>query len=223
MPEKRTLPVVTACAVFLAVSAAFAQTEPTPPPPPPAAPAANPPPAAPAAPSEPVAPPAAAAPAPASLAPSEHYFGIHTGVNLGMIQVDMMSGRFYGAASTTLGVPLLSNGQWVVGNVMLGYNLAISSPNESMWYFDIFAQVLPGRLQLSGNSGGGYCGFGFGVGLRYLHRSGLTLGLRLPVFGFGFGDAANDGNGSFNGPSSVGSYYLANLASSSIFTIGFRF
>jgi hypothetical protein len=179
-------------------------------------------------------PPTAAAPAPEATvsevsaaelkAPSTHAFGIHTGVNVGLVQVDAMYDHFYGFASTTLGVPLLSNGDIAIGNVGLGYTTALSSPGESMWYFDIYGQGLAGKMNLSGIQGtpSGYGAIGLGVGIRYLHRSGFTVGFKLPVFGMSFGDAVSSG-GSFSGPTSLGLYYLGNLFSSAPVTIGFRF
>src|SRR5450432_1575468 len=173
--------------------------------------------------SAPPPPPPASAPAPEATvseaavsgekAVSTHSFGIHTGVNVGLVQVDAMYDHFYGFASTTLGVPLLSSGDIAIGNVGLGYTTALSSPGESMWYFDIYGQGLAGKMNLSGlQSGSGFGAIGLGVGIRYLHRSGFTVGFKLPVFGVSFGDAVSSG-GSFNGPNSLAYYYLGNVLS----------
>jgi hypothetical protein len=153
---------------------------------------------------------------------SERSFGIHTGVNIGLIQLDAQYDHFYAYASTTLGIPLITNGNDFVGNVGLGYTVALSSPAESMWFFDMYAQGLGGKMALSTNTPSSYGALGLGVGLRYLHRSGFTIGFKLPVFGVSFGDAVSS-NGSFNGASSLGGYYLGNLMSSAPLTLGFRF
>jgi hypothetical protein len=179
-----------------------------PPPPPPAV----------TAPAEPAPAAEVAAQPQAETPPSTRYVGLHTGLNLGLVQVDMMRDHLYGFASTALGTPLLSNGQIFVANVGFGYSIAISSPGESMWYFDLFGQVMPGAMN------GSYLGVGAGVGLRYLHRSGFTLGLKLPVFGMSLGDAVSSAaGGHFDGSTSLGYYYLGNLMSATPLTIGFRF
>ncbi len=83
---------------------------------------------------------------------SEHSFGIHTGVNIGLVQLDAQYDHFYGYASTTLGIPLITNGNDFIGNVGLGYTVALSSPAESMWFFDMYAQGLGGKMALSTNT-----------------------------------------------------------------------
>jgi hypothetical protein len=170
-----------------------------------------------------IAPPPAVAAVADDVKPvSEHSFGISTGVNIGLIQVDAQYGHFYGFASTTLGVPLVSNGADAVGALGLGYTVALSSPSESMWYFDMYALGMGGKLTSYAPSGSSYGALGVGVGLRYLHRSGFTMGFKLPLFGASFGDSVNL-NGSFNGATSLSNFYFGYLMSSAPLTLGFRF
>jgi hypothetical protein len=161
--------------------------------------------------------------APPKAASTDHYIGISTGANLGLLQVDVMQDHFYAFASTTLGVPLLTNGDVAVGTLGLGYAFTLSDNGDSKWLFDVYGQGMGGRMNMTNYGGNaGFGGIGFGVGVRFLHKSGFMIAFKLPVFGAGFGDAASP-NGSFNGSASLGTYYLGYLASSAPFTIGFRF
>lgn len=213
-------------AVLLCATVAFAQaTSPPPPPPPPPPPSgsdqvANP------APTEPPPPAAAADSTTAVAPPSQTYFGVHVGLNLGLVSVDAMINRFYVFAAGNFGVPLVTNGG--VGAVIagIGYNIAISQPGDSMWFMDFIGMVPVGWLQtgcfVSPCPNQPYGGFGVGVGFRLLHRSGFTLGFKIPVFGFTVGPAASAGSG-FQGASSVGLFYLAALIALPLVSFGFRF
>jgi hypothetical protein len=151
-------------------------------------------------------------------APLDRSFGVHTGINVGLLELDGQVGHLYGFASSALGIPLLSNGSTVVGALGIGYTVQLSSGDGSGWYFDLFGEGQGGKLL--GNS---HAAIGMGVGLRYLHRSGFTMGFKLPVFGMSVGDASKDGNGQFSGPASLGNYYLGYLCSQAPLTLGFRF
>jgi len=161
---------------------------------------------------------------PTKSASTDQYIGISTGSNLGLVQIDVMRDHLYAFGSTTLGVPLLTNGDVAVGTVGIGYAFTLSDDGDSKWLFDVYGQGMAGRMNMNGGFTGdsGFGGLGFGVGVRFLHRSGFMIAFKLPVFGAGFGDAAST-NGSFNGAASVGTYYLGYLASSAPFTVGFRF
>jgi hypothetical protein len=161
-----------------------------------------------------------------------HYVSLQTGINVGLLELSMQSGHFVAGFSTTVGWPTLSSGQYFVGDFRFGYAWALSPPDETMWFFDLVADVLPGRIAQSsggfGRSGdrneGLFCAGGIALGFRYLHRSGLVVGFRLPLVGLGFGDfLSRQHDGNFDFGTSMAAWYLALGMSSSLVTLGLRF
>lgn len=155
-----------------------------------------------------------------------HYVSVSTGINLGLIEFDIASGHLIASFSTAAGVAMVTNGQFAVAEVRVGYAFALSSPGETMWFFDLFVEALPGHavngsgFPPSHTPGEGlYCGFGVALGFRYVHRSGLVLGFKLPLVGFGVGEWV-DGEDALG---NLLSYYAAHAFSSSLFTLGLRF
>lgn len=184
-----------------------------PPPPPPIE--AAPPPAA-------VPPPAVAPvypPAPREVV-SDHSIGIHVGVNLGLFAFDVHQGHFYAFAAANAGIPLVSNGSIGAFAIGFGYSTTISRPDESMWFMDFFVEALPGWQQQNARFGTAdlVVGVGGGLGFRYLHRSGFTMGFKLPVFGASFSTQSN-----FSAAQSVGVFYLFNGIALPIISFGYRF
>lgn len=186
---------------------------PTAPPPPPPVEAA-PPPAVPA----PAVGPATVAPPPREPV-SDHSIGIHVGVNLGLFAFDVHQGRFYAFAAANAGIPLVSNGSIGAFALGFGYSTPISRPDESMWFMDFFVEALPGWQQsFNFNTPDLVVGVGGGLGFRYLHRSGFTMGFKLPVFGAAFSTQAT-----FSAAQSVGAFYLFNAIALPIISFGYRF
>lgn len=140
--------------------------------------------------------------------------GVHVAVNVGVFSLDVQAGRLYAFAAGSLGVPLLSDGRFGAFALGGGLALPISAPGESMWTMDLFALANPG-WGLGPNSAP-FVGLGVGAGFRYLHRSGFTFGLKLPVIGGAV-------NGGASTPSAVGTFYLANLIALPGVSFGYRF
>lgn len=189
-----------------------ATTAPPPPTTPPPPPVIAPPPA--------VAPPAVppvSEPQPREVV-SDRSVGIHVGVNLGLFAFDVHQARFYAFAAANAGVPLVSNGNIGAFAIGFGYSAPISRPDESMWHMDFFIDALPGWVQLGGFGPSLVVGVGGGLGFRYLHRSGFTMGFKLPVFGASFSSAS-----SFNTTASVGYFYLFSAIALPVISFGYRF
>lgn len=196
-----------------AVEAPSLPPPPTAPPPPPPIEAAPPPAAVPA---PAVAP--AYTPAPREVV-SDHSVGIHVGVNLGLFAFDVHQGRFYAFAAANAGIPLVSNGSIGAFALGFGYSAALSRPDESMWFMDFFVEALPGWQQsFNFSTPNLVVGVGGGLGFRYLHRSGFTMGFKLPVFGASFSTQTN-----FSASQSVGAFFLFNAIALPIISFGYRF
>ena len=163
---------------------------------------------------------------------SEKSFGLYLGVNLALIGVELQVGRFYGFVAGNIGIPLVTNGGLGAAVLGLGYNVPLSAPGESMWFMDFYGEALPGWVSVYrydtpyGAQGTPFVGLGIGVGFRFLHRSGFTLGFKVPIFGLAVGPGAGGvGNTGLapTGSQLVGTYYLANLIALPIVSLGFRF
>lgn len=159
-----------------------------------------------------------------------HFVSVQTGVNFGLIELGLQSGHIVASVSGNAGWAISTDARFVVVDVRLGYTWALSPPDETMWFFDLVADVLPGRMARGPITGpfadphlGVFCGVGMSLGFRYVHRSGLVLGFRLPLAGMGFGDWVNANPGGFNGWDGVLDWYMAMGLSTSIFTLGLRF
>jgi hypothetical protein len=181
----------------------------------------------------PAPPPIEAAPPPAAVPPavapgstpaprevvSDRSIGIHVGLNLGLFAFDVHQGHVYAFVAANAGVPLVSNGSVGAFALGMGYSTALSRPDESMWFMDFFVDALPGWVRTSGlNTPDLVVGVGGGLGFRYLHRSGFTLGFKVPVFGASFTTQPN-----VDTAQSVGSFYLFNLIALPIISFGYRF
>ena len=212
--------------------AALAQETPAAPPapsepPPPAvtpAPVAQPIPDAP--PPAAVPPPATApvaAPAPAVNVAKGTFFGAYAALNIGLIGIDLHVNRSYTFLAGSLGVPLVTNGDFGAFAIGSGYSFPISAAGESMWVLDVFGVVNPGwqrRYDVCFDFGCSpqtypFVGIGAGVGFRFLHWSGFTFGIKAPVFGAAI-------NGGSTTSAAVGTFYLANLVGLPIVSFGFR-
>jgi hypothetical protein len=145
---------------------------------------------------------------------------IQLGVNVGLLAVDIQVRNFYAFAAANLGVPLLTNGDMGAFAAGAGYTIALSRPSESMWFMDFLGIANPawmGRNWQSNKLQAGI-GLGAGVGLRYLHHSGFTLGLKLPLLG---GFIYNGGPQEVS--KTVGYFFLANAIALPVVSLGYRF
>ncbi len=156
-----------------------------------------------------------------------HYVSVQTGVNLGMIELSIASGHFVAAVSTSPGWAVVSNGQEMAADFRAGYSWALSPEDETMWFFDLVVDAIPARVGTSFGrqpNEGLLFASGLAIGFRYVHRSGLVLGFRLPILGLAFGDwISGQHDGNFDFGTSMGGWYLALGLSSSLFTLGLRF
>jgi hypothetical protein len=153
------------------------------------------------------------------VADAERPIGLHAGLNLGLIVVDAHLDSIYGFVASALGVALITEGEGAVGVMGIGYSFALSPRGETMWMFDLFGEACGGNLAITQNKQDALTGgLGLGVGFRWLHHSGFVLGFKVPVFGAAI---ANRGIG--NVGKSVGFFYLANLISLPLISLGYRF
>lgn len=137
---------------------------------------------------------------------------VQVGFNLGLLAVEVQAGHFYGFGAGNVGIPLVTNGQAGAFAIGLGYTFALSTPSESMWFMDLYGLGNPGWL-----GGSILMGIGAGIGVRFLHRSGFTLGFKLPIFGAAVSSAGT------TTAAAVGLFYLANAIALPVFSLGYRF
>jgi hypothetical protein len=137
---------------------------------------------------------------------------VQLAINVGLVSVDVQVKRFYAFTSGNVGVPLLSNGLIGAFAIGTGYTFALSQPGDSMWFMDLFGLANPGWM-----SGAPFLGIGAGLGLRFLHRSGFTMGFKLPLLGGVIG-ANQSGTAA-----AVGYFFLANAIALPVVSFGYRF
>lgn len=158
-----------------------------------------------------------AAPTAPESAPGTARVGLHMGVNLGVVALDVHAGRFYGLLSASLGVPLVSNGAAGAFTALAGVALPLGDEKTSGWTVDLFALANPGWI-----SSAFVLGAGVGVGIRFVAESGFTFAARLPVFGVAFG-ASLMPYGRFDGGSSLGYFFASSAMSLPIVSFGYTF
>lgn len=169
---------------------------------------------------------AEAAPQIEAAPPSTRYFGVTLAANLGLVGIEAQVGSLYAFASANLGIPLLTDGTEGGGAIGIGYTRALSTPRESMWYFDAFATVLPGFHSAMGGGWRGefVCGIGLGAGVRYLHRSGLTVGFKVPLLGVAVGPGTRSlYTADYRTSEMTARFYLGALIGLPIASVGYRF
>jgi len=95
-----------------------------------------------------------------------------------------------------------------------------------MWFFDVFGEAVAGwdhEFDLDYV----HLGFGVGIGLRFLHESGFTFSVQLPVLGVAFGGESELGFGR-GGVSSAGAssatelFYLFSAMGTPVVSVGYR-
>lgn len=146
--------------------------------------------------------------------PGERFFAVHVAVNVGLVGVELQRDRLYAFADGNIGVPFISRFAQIAFALGVGYSHPISEPGASRWYGELFGLINPGA-----STGTGYVGLGVGVGLRYLHSSGFTVGLKLPVFGV----ALLDPRVGRTFATQVELFYGANLIALPMVSFGWRF
>ena len=157
---------------------------------------------------------------------SRRYVGIHGALNLGVLTVDSMWNRFYGFLAGNVGIGVLTEGRYVVLSGGFGYSWALSRVGESMWFLDVMGIVPVGwttdadrDAYANRSSTFGYAGAGVGVGFRYLHRSGFSLGIKVPLGGLVMGGYY----GNFSLSDSIGFFYVSSAAGLPLLSFGYRF
>lgn len=137
-------------------------------------------------------------------------FGLHAALNLGLA-LDVHRGSVYGFASGNIGLPAVSKSPLGMFAIGLGFSAPLTS-SESPWYFDCFAFTVPGWQKIPGLvRAPPFIGLGVGLGFRWVHRSGFTLGFKVPLAGMAFGEGA--------GVAPTVSQYVATFYYASVFAL----
>jgi hypothetical protein len=144
--------------------------------------------------------------------------GVHAALGIGLLAVDLHVNRSSTFIAGNLGVPLATNGAWGAFTLGSGYSSPLSPPGETMWVLDLFGMVNPGwqstwNPTFTSYSARPFLGLGVGVGFRFLHWSGFTFGLKIPVFGAAL-------NGGRRTSDAVATFYLANVVSLPMISFG---
>jgi hypothetical protein len=159
----------------------------------------------------------------------ERSVALAVSLNLGAISVEWQHGSVMGFASgsaplsvlyTAAGSEKNSIGAVALG---LGFTKALSHPSPSMWFLDVFVEAVPGWNQQWDFARYLYLGLGAGLGVRFLHASGFTFGIKLPVLGAAIGDVQQFGPGTGQLTASTGLFYLSNLMALPMVSLGYRF
>lgn len=165
--------------------------------------------------------------------------GVHAGIGPGTLAVDVRRDRFYAMFSSGIGTAVLSDGKYVPFVLFAGAQFLIDESPRSAWYFDLgviggvtiqqvqdrdvnYARPVDGApypRRSIGTVGGGV---GVGFGFRYEHISGLSVGIKLPVFGANFGYDLS-GVRLENGLARVGYYWLMAASGVPVLSLGYRF
>ena len=149
-------------------------------------------------------------------APSSHFFapGVHVALNANLM-ADLSIGKYayLGLAVQTFAIAhaISPSGGFPTSGTVFG---GIALPLRRSEFWKLTLDVLPhvALIQLNGSVifSGGVIG-----GLRLIHASGFTLGLKLPVFGYG---------GSVTVPrASVLFYYISSIFAVPLVTVGMTF
>lgn len=151
----------------------------------------------------------------------ERHFGLHVGVNLGLFAADLTVSHVYVFVSGNAGYPAVSSGALWGAWLGFGYALELGAGRPSRWYMDVF--FLVGALGQTNNLplDGFSVPLGLGLGFRYQHKNGFTLGFKLPVFGGAVGPAVSyAGN---TGTASIERFYLASGVALPFVSLGYTF
>jgi hypothetical protein len=153
------------------------------------------------------------------VATEERPFGVHAGLNAGLVILDADRDGLYGFGTLALGAAMLTQGKATLGVLGVGVSFPLGPPDDTMWVFDLFGEVSGGNTFISPPPGDTVFGaVGVGLGFRWLHHSGFVLGFKLPLFG-----AAIATKVSLQPGDAVGVFYLANLLALPLVSLGYRF
>lgn len=165
--------------------------------------------------------------------------GVHFGIGPGTLAVDLRYDRFYGMLAFGGGTAVLSDGKYIPMTMWFGVPFLVDQSPTSAWYFDlgviggVTAQQVQSNVNYAPSADGTPLpavplqtavggGLGVGVGFRFEHVSGLTVGIKLPVFGANWGRDFS-GTSLDSGLARVGYYFLMTLASVPVLSLGYRF
>jgi hypothetical protein len=146
------------------------------------------------------------------------------GVNVGLFALDVSASGFYGFVAGNVGVPLLVNGSFGAFSLGAGVTRIFASGDSVVWTGELFALAQPGWTTTYGAYGYGkeaYFSAGAGIGMRFVFKSRLVLGLKLPLMGAAYSPSISQ---SYAGTSNaVLTFYLASAVALPIISLGFRF
>jgi hypothetical protein len=151
---------------------------------------------------------------------TQRNFGVMAGINIGLIAIDLQVRHFYGYLAAGLGWTLLSNERFGAFSGGAGYTLQLNRGLAADWFMDMLIMGSGGwqdELHPSGFVRYGYGGLGVGLGFRYEHANGFSLGFKIPIFGAAFG------GGIHTSSHGIEVFYLSQLASLPIVSLGYRF
>jgi hypothetical protein len=146
----------------------------------------------------------------ASAPARERHFGLHLGL-APALDLDVDYKLFYGFANVSLIFPAATDGNWV--SFSFGAGLNVPMTKRTAWKLELFTYVTPLRFD-----GDWWVGFGAGLGVHYTFRSGIALGLKIPVIGYSFTTKSTVQSGE-----AIGYFYLASATGLPLFSLGYRF
>jgi hypothetical protein len=164
--------------------------------------------------------------------PALRHFGLMFGAGPGVLAADFHYGYFYGFLSTSIVLPMYavgtnSNGLPIDG-VTVAPGLTFRMAPDRNWWFDLFVHGTLSFYYHYDNIGRNTqvdvdTSFGLGMGFHYTSPNGFTVGIKIPVFGFAFGNDVKS-PGRTGGLASSGQYYYEGaLVSFPLVTFGYRF
>jgi hypothetical protein len=159
----------------------------------------------------------------------ERSFGLHLGINGGTLGAEWQHGHVMGfvsfsAAVTVIAVATAGSYGSHFGAVAGGggYTFPLSYPGRSMWFMDVFGELVPSWYHQPFQGDQVHFGIGAGIGLRFLHESGFTFSVKVPVLGYAIGGHDELG---FNAPdpqAGAGLFYMFSLLGTPIISFGYR-
>jgi hypothetical protein len=151
------------------------------------------------------------------------YVAASLGVNVGLFAIDVSARGFYGFAAGNVGVPLLDNGSFGAFAFGAGLTRIFAAGDTVVWTGELFALAQPGwanyALGISGQEA--FFSAGVGMGMRFIFKSRLVLGLKFPLMGAAFSPSLSQSYQSAS--NSVGVFYLASAVALPLVSLGFRF
>lgn len=150
------------------------------------------------------------------------YVAASLGVNVGLFALDVSASGFYGFAAGNVGIPLLTNGSFGAFAIGAGITRIFASSDSVVWTGELFALAQPGWGATGVFDRSAFFGAGVGMGMRFVFKSRLVLGLKAPLMGGAFSSSLLQSPGA-SSANVVGNFYLASAVALPIVSLGFRF